>query len=334
MRPILICVFLVGYHAFAPFCGGWDSSCCGETIVPSYYWLGKFLYSFMLETFTFISGYVFAFQMQTLKRDYTTKSLLYNKFKRLIVPSIIFSVLYSFLFYDKPFNLLTYTYDIINGLGHMWFLPMLFWCFVLGWAMSKIRVKESIKIVLLFLLSVFSVIPLPFQLKETCYYLFFFYAASFIYSHKEVIQKRFVNKKTILLVWALFFISFVVLTPLRERIFDDASGELPDKLIRLSLYKTSRLFYSSLGLLSFYLTTLFVLKNGVKVPSIMLRMNELCMGIYLFQQFILKFLYYRTAEPIFFGPYLFLWVGFILALVFSISLTYLVRLSKSGRALV
>lgn len=61
IRPILI-VMLVMYHAFAPWTGAWSEP---TWFVPcrAYWWWGKLNYSFMLETFVLISGYVFDYQL-------------------------------------------------------------------------------------------------------------------------------------------------------------------------------------------------------------------------------------------------------------------------------
>lgn len=63
IRPILI-VMLVMYHAFAPWAGGWKEP---KGFVPceAYWWWGKLNYSFMLETFVMISGYIFGYQLIT-----------------------------------------------------------------------------------------------------------------------------------------------------------------------------------------------------------------------------------------------------------------------------
>jgi len=60
IRPLLI-VLLVMYHAFIIYMGGWQEP-SGFIPCKGYEWIARFSYSFMLETFVFISGYLFAFQ--------------------------------------------------------------------------------------------------------------------------------------------------------------------------------------------------------------------------------------------------------------------------------
>lgn len=98
IRPILI-VLLVLYHAFAPWCGAWNAfDGFQENIF--YWWIGKLAYSFMLPTFVFISGYVWSYQRETLRRKDEFKVLFIKKLKRLYIPCLLFGFLYLFLF-DK-----------------------------------------------------------------------------------------------------------------------------------------------------------------------------------------------------------------------------------------
>lgn len=96
IRPILI-ILLVLYHAFAPWCGAWRLF-CGYEANETYWWISKAAYSFMLPMFVFISGYVWAFQRESLGKKDTFKLLLSKKFKRLYIPSLLFSVVYVLLF--------------------------------------------------------------------------------------------------------------------------------------------------------------------------------------------------------------------------------------------
>lgn len=60
IRPILI-VLLVVYHSFIIYQGGWSEP-DGFEPNRTYWWISKASYSFMLEAFVLISGYVFAYQ--------------------------------------------------------------------------------------------------------------------------------------------------------------------------------------------------------------------------------------------------------------------------------
>lgn len=58
------------------------------------------------------------------------------------------------------------------------------------------------------------------------------------------------------------------------------------------------------------------------------------MGVYLFQQFILQTLYCHTKLPSMLGPYWLPWLGFIIALIGSLFLSFLFHKTKMGRFLI
>ena len=56
MRPIAI-FLLVVWHSFIIYTGDWKEP-VGFSPIESYWWLAKLSYTFMLELFVFVSGYV------------------------------------------------------------------------------------------------------------------------------------------------------------------------------------------------------------------------------------------------------------------------------------
>ena len=73
--------------------------------------------------------------------------------------------------------------------------------------------------------------------------------------------------------------------------------------------------------------------KGLAIPRWLVELNGLCFGIYLFQQFILQILYYKTSLPSLVGPYWLPWVGLIVTLCISWLLTKLSLKTKIGRSL-
>ena len=97
----------------------------------------------------------------------------------------------------------------------------------------------------------------------------------------------------------------------------------------------SRMIYSSIGLAGLCVTVaMFEKKRTAPLPQWIVKVGALCMGVYLFQQFILKGLYNYTRLPEMLGYYWLPWVGFIIALAGSLGLSYLIRLTKAGRFLI
>lgn len=182
LRPI--CIFLlILYHSFIIYTGGWKAP-VGFFPVESYRWIAELSYSFMLQLFVLLSGYIFGYQLYDLKREFTIKGLILSKFNRLLVPSLFFGIVYFFMFYEYT-DLKSFLLKVLSGVGHMWFLPMLFWCFIVGYGLYKWQSKEIVKFVISFILIFLSIIPIPFGISPMFNYLFFFYFGIFLYRKRR-----------------------------------------------------------------------------------------------------------------------------------------------------
>lgn len=187
IRTILI-VLLVFYHSFAIYSGGWPSI-EGFPDIKVYWFLDKLSYAFMLETFVFISGFILGYQVRTKGEDkiriaYLSKS----KFKRLILPCVLFSFAYICLFLDIRQPLLYTIYDVFNGVGHMWFLPMLFWCFLFIGIVERIKMPPATIIISSLFLSILPYTTLPFRLHLTLYYFPFFYVGYYLKKNNVILE--------------------------------------------------------------------------------------------------------------------------------------------------
>ena len=216
IRPILI-VLLVFYHAFVIYQGGWGAE--GIPEIKTYWWLDKLSFAFMLETFVFVSGYVFGYQVRTKGEvKLQSKILFWSKFKRLIIPSMVFSLLYVLLFQGIAQQPVGKTvFSIVEGVGHMWFLPMLFWCFVGIWIIERLRLKPALVIPVLILCSIISFIPLPLQLNAAMYYMLFFYVG-YLLQRKDINLNKYYTLHYAIALVLFFALLFPSLTIFRENI--------------------------------------------------------------------------------------------------------------------
>lgn len=329
MRTILA-VLIVFMHSFTCYNGGWRIP-EGYVDIPLYKWLSRLSFAFTLESFVFISGYLFAFQTITLKRVYGCGELIFNKLKRLIIPSVLFSILYFVLFY-KYIGLPNMIYSVINGCGHMWYLPMLFWCFLGGWILTKVHIRNRHKLLLLALLNLCAGFPLPLQFGRAFSFLFYFQLGYAIYQHRDTIL-LWISRKKLVLVWLLFVATFVIFRPMRDYCMSNSQMSLIQKAIMFIADNACHLFYAVVGSLTFYCTALFYTQHTQLKPfTIMLATT--CFGVYLFQQFFLQILYYKTTFPILVGPYMLPWLGFAIALVLSFLCSRMMLKTKVGRYLI
>lgn len=85
------------------------------------------LNKFRMPMFIFISGFLFSFLHYKKHKYPRFTDLFRNKFKRLIIPYWVFFPITA-LCLGKLFQLSVS--DFLYPMGHLWFLLMLFWCFV------------------------------------------------------------------------------------------------------------------------------------------------------------------------------------------------------------
>ena len=339
IRPILL-VLLVFYHAFAIYSGAWNPI-EGYPEVPAYWWLDKLSYAFMLEMFVFISGYVFGFQVRTKGEEkLKAKNLLLGKFKRLMIPCMVFSLLYILLFGHITQPIQKTLYGLVNGVGHMWFLPMLFWCFVGVWVIEKLHLKAKWVIPVLVMCSICSFLPLPLHLGTAMYYMVFFYVG-YILQKEDISLERFYTLKHCIILVVAFCVLFPTLTLLKGNIGNLTGwGKLIDnqlviKVINASLANILRIIYSSVGLAMLFFIVGYKEKNRkTPLPNWIVEKGNLCFGVYFLQQFILKGLYNYTDLPGILGCYWLPWVGFVVALIGSILLAQLLVKTKTGMFLI
>ena len=332
MRPVLILI-LVFYHAFAISNGGWDTPAGFKTNM-AYEWMANYAYSYMLEAFTFMSGFVFAFQCYGLKKNKTFWELTKKKFQRLIVPSIIFGILYIVLFYDLT-NIDKIVYDIcLGGVGHLWYLPMLFWCFLISWLLNRYTKRLTVRLIFIVVMALFSFVPLPFRMTSSMFFFLFFYLGQICYHFSDKLMKI-VTARRLVLGWFFYLFFFYVMYMIQENLTDKyvLIIELYKRIPVLAFINLVHITYSTVGTLLFYLTANhYSLSHNVS--DCVIKVGGYCFGIYIFQQFILKGLYFHTALPKLIPSLVLPWIGFMVALVISYLLTSLLMRYKLGKQLI
>lgn len=329
MRSILA-LLIVFMHSFTCYNGSWEQP-AGYVDIPLYKWLTRATFAFTLEAFVFISGYLMAFQQLTLNRNVTNTHFLINKLKRLILPSIIFSFLYYIIFYHYT-GVGDMFYNIINGCGHMWFLPMLFWCFVGAMLLLYIPISDGRKLTLLVALNFFTIITLPLRISESFTFMVYFYSGFLSYKYFARI-KQFVTRKSLTIIWLLFALLFMIFRPLREVLVTNESQTVFVKFWVYVGNNISQFLYAYSGLAAFYATAVyFVGKHELK--SYVMKLAACSFGIYLLHQFILQLIYYKTSLPTLVGPYILPWIGFVAAACVAYCVSYMMLHTRSGKLLI
>ena len=318
-RPILL-LLVVLYHAMAIHTGNWDLP-EGVAVISVYKLIGRLSYAFMLESFVFVSGYVWAYQRETRGKKERFWKLCKKKFFRLLLPAVLFGILYIFLFEPDKFSVML----LVEGPGHLWFLLMLFECFIIGWCLLKLRLLSVWLLSLLFLVAVFRPSDLPLRMSYTLYYLPFFMLGYYVYLKFEVL-KECLHLKHILMFWVFFFVSYFSMVTLRQWLILHISSAF-----LLGGAKTGcTIVYSLIGTYALLCTAIYVTKKK-SIPSWYIHAGGLCMGVYIFQQFVLEIVYYHSPIPTSVSNWFLPIVGFLLALIISLTLTSLIRYTKIGK---
>ena len=330
IRLILI-ILLVVYHSFIIYGGGWRQP-QGYENVCVYSWIAKFSYSFFLEAFVAVSGYIFSYQIYTKKKEQTFGQFAINKIKRLLVPCWLFSILYYILFLTKnQSHGIEIAYNILIGTGHLWFLPMLFWCFIFGWFLIRWKVSTKWKICSLLMVSLLSIIPFPLRLNSAFSYMLFFYIG--VWAQQYFTRKQIVASfKHLIVIWLLFVALFIVSQFIKEHI-SNLSESIIEKLFKLEIFKILKILYAMLGMWALYISCLVYVKKN-KLSEKLITISSYCFGVYIFQQFILQFLYYKTSLPVDVGPYWLPWIAFVITLLVSLFLSQIFFRTKFGRCLI
>lgn len=302
--------------------------------VNLYYWLDWLSYSFMLETFVFLSGFLFGTQIRN-KGLLPIWTIIVKKFKRLIIPSVIFSVLYYFCFMYKQEDFgIGVVKEWIRGVAHMWFLPMLFWCFLITRIILPFSDKHYKFVVFISVIaSIMSFLPLPLQIDKCLYYIPFFLVG--VSCGRGVIRSIYPPNKKLVLICALFLVFFVLFTKQNSfllSIIDDYSISM--KFILYSLINVGKIVYSGLGVFLIYLIMCRVKAKDTEVSPSLIKLSECCFGVYLIQQFVLVYLYDYTTLPIKIHYLMVPWICFFIALLVSILFSYSLRQTTIGRNII
>lgn len=309
MRFILILCIVIG-HTFAVYSlksAPWPLP-DGISAVPEYRWFNEVFISFALQTFVFVSGYLMA--LSENKREITRIKFIKKKAIRLLIPTLIFGLAYLYLI-DTNVHIKSiryFIYYLINGPGHLWFLPMLFFCFV-GAIFFTPRKNMSILYWLILLGVSFMSIFMPniTRISQACFYFIFFIEGYFFYSwgraaHLPDNKYVIVSGGVILLALIIFKVWIFEFEPEHSKYLSFIS-----KLL-LGLFGAPYLLFLCQRLKKYETLCLIGTWNGF-------------MGVYIFHQFILRYLLYQTQVLNHINPYLYPVLLFIITMILSIVLT-------------
>ena len=333
MRPILIISIVIG-HGYAMFVNSGSTSWplpSNYDTVSGYSWINPTFISFALQAFVFVSGYLFAYKKPINKFDFILK-----KVKRILLPLLIFSTLYVLILHPQHFNDISVAYEIANGAGHLWFLPMLFWCYLLGTIFCDYFGKYTLsKGLLLISLSVGAYVLSAlvgdyFRFLSGIQYLVYFILGMWIYTYRTSIISLLKSPKTPYFIGG-GWVTIGILCGFKIKLIDLAV--IPDDtmikaFILLARY-ANRILLGILGSVTLWATINMIVKD----KNINIR-GDIWFGLYIYHQIIMMWLYYHTSLPTYTTNIWLPWIVLGLTLLSSYLLVVCTLKLRVGRWLI
>ncbi len=294
IRSVLTIV-VVAFHACCPYFSiTWPMvPTMSEESSYIFTYIGHTLYNGMLEMFVLLSGFLYT---NTLKSHITT-AFWKKKFLRLYIPCLLWGCIYSLSFFNK-FNIA----DILNGIGHLWFLPMLIWLFFLEIIVCKlysVGLSEHFIFLLLLIIAILPHPTLPLGFNISLYYLLFFHCGVYLNKNYE----QFISKIYAMNIWhMLVFVSCCMLAIIAITELDSAAPGQPLTLKILLITRSNIIrCIGAIAALPLYWKIAAVASKWANQYESILSLAKCSFGIYILQEFALRFLFYKTSFCVYFG---------------------------------
>lgn len=189
------------------------------------------IYSFHMPMFFFISGAVFAYQVEIKKKQMTFKALVINKAKRLMIPFFIFGFCLMWptlvlLGYRDPFHYAIDGFIYSIDPRHLWFVEALFGVFLLFYGLKWICGRFKLPLWTILIVAIVSyfyqVDYIYFQVKNTLHYLLWFTLGYIFLLYRANIKPRAIFLLTILTLlggWMLNHFGGETIKPLSKMVW-------------------------------------------------------------------------------------------------------------------
>jgi len=276
------------------------------------YILFKWIYSFHMPLFAFITGYLFYYQFEIREKKVTVKKFLIDKIRRLIIPLFIFKY-----FLLQPIWAVTEqrayptveSYLINTEVGYLWFLYIIFAIYMTLYFIKFIRKKAIVSsLVVLIACNCFSGY-FPSQVNRFLELLF--YAILGMLLCKKTIYNKI--KVRMLPLYISVYMGLYVVTQYNEGILGNVTGHLSRMMIMIILLMISQAIHCN---------------NQTKAFISVISVNS--MGIYLFHEPMLEW----VAAYENFLPHMNMLfetvVLVVISILMSIVITILIKKSKLG----
>lgn len=321
IRGFCIICILIG-HSFAIYTGSsyWTLPSNVDNI-SIYKWINPCLTSFPLQIFVFISGYLFSHQQWC--KTYKTLNYTIKKAKRILLPCLLFGIVYYLLIDRYKFGNVSIEY-FLSGPGHLWFLPMIFCCYVVAKILWKyIGKPRVITFITLFIIGCFSIyIPKLICIQNFATYFIFFIIGAWCYSYKDTVLSYLNNNKNGLIICAGTLILIIFNCYLYYNHVFNGSYVIRHgvKLLLGIIGGISCLYIANTEIINKNINVKFTRWNG-------------WYGIYIYHQFILMIIYYNLPVYVI-NKYLLPFIALIIGGILSYILVKYTLKTKFGKWLI
>lgn len=319
---LLAIVVVVAFHGYGMTMVHFSES-TNALYNDTYYWFNQAgLINIAMPLFVWISGYLYFREIGITARS--IKTLAVKKSRRIIIPYLLFTLL---------FMLTTNTFDIRpfyqGGYWHLWFLPMLAWCFVAGWCLKGVVRGECVWAQIGIQIGLFALIFLPialpriFGLYNLKNWFCWFYGGMLTCRYDGQIM-RFLQKTHAVWILVILCVALMCFSP---TLYEN--------------YTVQKLVSSSCGILAVWYICRRIPWENYRFTDFLLLLSGLSFGIYIFHNWVEMCLMSRTMQRVLpietFAvqhPYAFPILFCAIAFVISAILTLMIRSTKHGKKLI
>lgn len=286
-----------------------------------------YLINIAMPMFIFISGFLFGGQLMR-KGSINLKNIIRGKVERLLVPYFVF----SFIFMLTQ-NALSWQAIYQLDFSHLWFLPMLFWCFVITYFLYPLILSNNHIVPLLVFSVLFGIsllgkfVPPFLGIQFVNSWLCWFVLGFWFYKHERALTLPSVNKK----IKAIIIVGGLIIYCMIMTIYPQTYGNrsvLGIAIIIIALY-------------SLWLLFSWIQWQNFTITNFLLPLSACSFGIYIFHNWLEAHMVSQTAqrllpleqwaqEHVYLYPFLFSTVAFII----SLAITWVILKSKVGRNLI
>jgi len=310
-------------HSTAIYAGNWENPFKVENLFFNA--IGNLVVTFHMPLFILISAY-----LSTGKKKVTNiKQFIYKRFKRLIIPYLFFGIIYLLVF-SRELSYFDILLKLFQGdVGHLWFLYALFFIQILSpifgqninWKDQKSKIVLTITILLGFYFLSYVIgkyTYYSFAIHRVSKFMIFYYFGLCLYYNNEEIL-RLLNK---------YFV-FILILFTTVFIFKFSIYNLDIIAISQSLKNIAYpIFYFVLAVSSLSIIILSIYNFKIGKQPLLLKVGAFSMGIYLFHQFIIKFIIEFFSTINYHNSILFVCIALVVSVLASIILMLLFRKIK------